>query len=251
MRARLEVFAILPRIEMELYGQAQPKAYGDSIIRGGSQSGLSGTLRPAPLRRLDLALKDLVYLLPGTRHFKTAGSNLSVEALTWEPDRTVLTAPVTPPTSGSGGGSAERLPAYAVTTKNLQMIDRNNSVWVSPLSKPVVMRVPKDSLRDDPNTAPPAGSETYDINPFRMAELVDREGNIWFGDSRGIHRLFYTPLIRQELPKQMSGSEDFAVVADDNGAVWISFNTGNTLKADLMAVGHLTVAATILQRQGA
>jgi ligand-binding sensor domain-containing protein len=198
-----------------------------------------------------LAPKDLVYLLPGTRHFKTAGSNLSVEALTWEPDRTVLTAPVTPPTSGSGGGSAERLPAYAVTTKNLQMIDRNNSVWVSPLSKPVVMRVPKDSLRDDPNTAPPAGSETYDINPFRMAELVDREGNIWFGDSRGIHRLFYTPLIRQELPKQMSGSEDFAVVADDNGAVWISFNTGNTLKADLMAVGHLTVAATILQRQGA
>jgi ligand-binding sensor domain-containing protein len=198
-----------------------------------------------------LAPKDLVYLLPGTRHFKTAGSNLSVEALTWEPDRTVLTAPVTPPTSGSGGGSAERLPAYAVTTKNLQMIDRNNSVWVSPLSKPVVMRVPKDSLRDDPNTAPPAGSETYDINPFWMAELVDREGNIWFGDSRGIHRLFYTPLIRQELPKQMSGSEDFAVVADDNGAVWISFNTGNTLKADLMAVGHLTVAATILQRQGA
>ncbi len=181
-----------------------------------------------------LAPKDLIYLMPGTRHFKTAAGNLLVEAFTWQPDQTVLTAPVTPGASGSGKGSAERVPAaYPVTSKNLQMVDRNNSVWVSPTDKPVVMRIPKDSLRNDPNTAPPAGSETYNINPFRMAELVDREGNIWFGDSRGIHRLFYTPLIRQELPKQMPGSEDFAVVADDNGAVWISFNTGNTLKADL------------------
>ena len=177
--------------------------------------------------------KDLIYLIPGARHFKIAGSNLSVEALTWEPDRTILTSPVAPGASGSGEGSAVRLPAYAVTTKNLQMVDRNNSVWVSPLGKPVVMRLPKDSLRNTPNTAPPAGSETYDINHFRMAELVDREGNIWFGDSRGTHRLFYTSLIRQELPKEASGSNDFAVVADDNGAVWISFNTGNTLEADL------------------
>jgi ligand-binding sensor domain-containing protein len=37
--------------------------------------------------------KDLIYLTAGTRHFKTAGSNLSVEALTWEPDRTVLPPP--------------------------------------------------------------------------------------------------------------------------------------------------------------
>jgi hypothetical protein len=39
---------------------------------------------------------DLIYLIPGTRHFKTAGSNLSVNGFTWEPDRTVLTAPVAP-----------------------------------------------------------------------------------------------------------------------------------------------------------
>ena len=59
-----------------------------------------------------------------------------------------------------------------------------------------------------------------------MAELVDREGNIWFGDTKGIHRFFYTPLIRQEFPKETSESSDFAVVADDNGAVWISFGSG-------------------------
>jgi hypothetical protein len=142
------------------------------------------------------APKELIYLVPGARHFKTAASNLSVEAFTWEPGRTVLTAPVAPGASGSGEGSAERLPAaYPITSKNLRMVDRNNSVWVSPTGRTVVMRVPKDGLGNDANAAPPAGSETYDINPYRMAELVDREGNIWFGDSRGIHRLFYTPLI--------------------------------------------------------
>jgi len=42
------------------------------------------------------------------------------------------------------------------------------------------------------------------MNPFQMAELVDREGNIWFGDTKGIHRFFYAPLIRQEFPKETS-----------------------------------------------
>jgi PAS domain S-box-containing protein len=180
--------------------------------------------------------KDLIYLIPGTGHFKTAGSNLSVSAFTWKPDRTILTAPVTSRVSGSGEGSYEKLPAYPVTKKALQIIDRNNSVWISPWDKPVVMRLPKDSLRDVQNQASPAISETYNINPFQNAELVDREGNIWFGDTRGIHRFFYTPLIRQEFPKATSESSDFAVVADDNGAVWISFGSGNNIKADLYHV---------------
>jgi hypothetical protein len=86
--------------------------------------------------------KDLIYLIPGTRHFKTAGRNLSVTGFTWEPDRTVLTAPVAPRVSDSGEGSDERLPAPPVTKKALQIIDRNNSVWISPFDKPVVMRLP-------------------------------------------------------------------------------------------------------------
>jgi len=181
--------------------------------------------------------KDLIYLIPGTRHFKTAGRNLPVTGFTWEPDRTVLTAPVAPRVSDSGGGSDERPRAYPVTTKNLQMVDRNNSVWISPFDKPVVMRLPKDSLRDVQNKASTAISETYNINPFEMAELVDREGNIWFGDTRGLHRFFYTPLIRQEFPKETSGASDFAVVADDNGAVWISFgSSGANVIADLYHV---------------
>ncbi len=179
------------------------------------------------------APKDLIYLIPGTGHFRTAGSNLAVHSFTWEPDRTVLTAPAVPRGSDPSKGSAERLPAYPVTTKSLQMVDRNNGVWISPFDKPVVMRLPKDSLRDLQNQASLAISQTYNINPFQMAELVDREGNIWFGDTKGLHRFFYTPLIRQEFPKETSESSDFAVVADDNGAVWISFSSGSNPKADL------------------
>jgi PAS domain S-box-containing protein len=181
--------------------------------------------------------KDLVYLLPGTRHFKTAERNLSVDGFTWKPDRTVLTAEVAPRVSGSGEGSYERLPAYPITSKNSQMVDRNNSVWISLADKPVVVRLPEDSLLNVHNQASPAISETYNINPFTTAGLVGREGNIWFGDTKGIHRFFYTPFIRQEFPKEKSGSSKLALVADDNGAVWISFGSlGNTFKAELYHV---------------
>jgi ligand-binding sensor domain-containing protein len=134
--------------------------------------------------------KDLVYLTPGTTRFKTAGSNLPVDGFTWEPDLTVLTTPAAPRVSGAGEGSAERLHAYPVTIKSLQIVDRNNGVWISPPDRPVVMRLPKDSLRDVQNQASPAISETYDLNPFQMAAFVDREGNIWFGDTKGLHRFF-------------------------------------------------------------
>jgi len=182
------------------------------------------------------APKDLIYLMPGTGHFKTAGSKLSADGFTREPDQTVLTAPAAPRGSDSGKGSNARLLAYPLT-KTLQMVDRNNSVWISPADKPVVMRLPKGSLRDVQNKAFTAISETYDVNPFQSAELVDREGNIWFGDTKGLHRFFYSPLVRQEFPKETSGSSDFAVVADDHGAVWSSFgSSGSGVKADLYHV---------------
>jgi PAS domain S-box-containing protein len=181
------------------------------------------------------ATKDLIYLIPGTGHFKTASRNLSVNGFTWKPDRTILTAPVAPRVSDSAEGSAERLPVFPAT-RNLQIVDRNNSVWISLWDKPVVMRLPKDNLRDVQNEASPAISETYNINPSQMAQLVDREGNIWFGDTRGIHRFFYTPLIRQEFPQEAS-EQDFAVVADDHGAVWVSFGSyGASVKANLYHV---------------
>jgi signal transduction histidine kinase/ligand-binding sensor domain-containing protein len=175
---------------------------------------------------------DLIYLMPGTGNFKTARTVSSFHYFARGPDQTVLTAPVAPPGFGSGEGSAEKLTAYPITSVDLKMVDRNNSVWVSPLNKPVVMRLPKQSLRDGQNQAPPAISETYNINSFQNAELVDREGNIWIGSPTGLHRFFYTPLIRQEFPNEAPEKNKFAVAADDHGAVWISFETDNIGTAD-------------------
>jgi hypothetical protein len=100
--------------------------------------------------------KDLIYLIPGTGHFKTAVSDLSVDAFTWKLDRTILTAPVAPHISGSGKVSDERLPAFPIIKKDLQMVDRNNSVWISPWDNSVVMRLPKDNLRDVQNKYVPS-----------------------------------------------------------------------------------------------
>jgi len=43
---------------MELYGQAHPVVYGDSIIRSGNLSGLGGTFRPDALSTLGLIQRD-------------------------------------------------------------------------------------------------------------------------------------------------------------------------------------------------
>jgi signal transduction histidine kinase len=169
---------------------------------------------------------DLIYLLPGTRHFKTAERNLSVEGFMLDADRAVMSDPAVRPVSDSSEGSEEKPAAYPVLAKgSQQFLDRNKSLWISYDDKPIVMRLPKERLRGDLNGASPAGSETYDFYPFEMAQLVDREGNIWFGDTNGIHRFSYSPLNRQEFPKEALGYVDFAVAADGNGAVWISSRT--------------------------
>jgi signal transduction histidine kinase/streptogramin lyase len=182
------------------------------------------------------APKDLIYIEPGAGRFKTAGRNLSGEAFTWDADRSLLTEPAASPMSNSGEGSDERPPVYPVLTSSPQYVDRNNGLWASPPDQTGLMRVPRENLHDAFNKVSPGGSETYDVNPFENAVLVDREGNIWFGGTNGIHRFFYTPLIGQEFPKEASESANFAVVADDNGAVWVIFDRTYGRKADLYHV---------------
>jgi PAS domain S-box-containing protein len=173
---------------------------------------------------------DLVYLLPGTRHFKTGKKNLSVLGFTLDADQAVITHAEAPRMSDSGEGSDKEPAAYPVLAAKdtIQLVDRNNSLWITRPDKPAVMRLPKERLYDLNNKTFAGSSETYDIRFFEMAKLVDREGNIWFGDTKGIHRFFYTPLIRQEFPKEASERVDFAVAADDHGAVWISFDNDGT-----------------------
>jgi hypothetical protein len=166
------------------------------------------------------AVKDLIFLIPGGRRFKTAGGNLSVEYFVWDANGSVLTEPAASPMSDSAESSDGRPLVYPTLEEDFRLFDNNNGLWISPPDKPVLMRLPRESLHAAFNQAAPGGSETYDVTPFRNAMRVDREGNIWFGDPQGIHRFFYTPLIRQEFPREPTA--DFAVVAEDNGAVWLS-----------------------------
>ena len=70
--------------------------------------------------------------------------------------------------------------------------------------------------------------EAYDFAVFAAAVHVDREGNIWLGGSNGLHRFYYTPLNRLDLPTAVG---DFAVVADTQGALWVGSFLGQLYRA--------------------
>src|SRR3984957_15076974 len=115
---------------------------------------------------------DLIYLQPGTRHFKTADRNLSVEGFRLDADRVVVTDLAARPVSNSreapdqatNDASEEKPAAFPVLAKDSQQfLDRNYSLWISSDDKPIVTRRPKERLRSDLNAASPAGSETYDF----------------------------------------------------------------------------------------
>jgi PAS domain S-box-containing protein len=181
---------------------------------------------------------DLLYLLPGTKHFETAKRSLIVDGFLLNADRAVITDSATPPISAPHADSAEMAVGYPVLLKgSLQFVDRNNSLWVSYEDKPIVMRIPDETHNYDLKSAIPTGSEVYDFYPYDMAQLVDREGNVWFGDTKGLHRFSYSPLNRQEFPKGAKENQDFALAADDNGVVWISSRT-DVPRGDLYYVSN-------------
>jgi len=173
---------------------------------------------------------DLIYLRPGTRQFTTAGKNLSNSGFTLDADGFVVTDPTGDPSlSDSGIHSGDRPLAYPVLRKgSAQFVDRTNAVWIATEDQSVVTRLAtKERLHDALNKALPGNSQTFDLNSsfYSTARLVDREGNIWFGGSKGIHRFFYSPLIKQEFPKGVTGGS-FSMAADDDGTVWIGANVG-------------------------
>jgi ligand-binding sensor domain-containing protein len=67
-------------------------------------------------------------------------------------------------------------------------------------------------------------SQVYDINPYRFAFLVDREGSVWIGDQKGVHRFSYSPLMELALPTNVDA---FALVPDQGGVVWVSAGNRN------------------------
>src|SRR6516162_6296316 len=163
----------------------------------------------------------LLYLRPGSKQFHIAEQNLPAPEFTVDADGKVVTSPaqgrVTPNTNGN---PRETLPAYPVLrSESGQLMDRTNSLWVSSADPVIIRLAPTERSYNTANKLTRSKFETYDINAFWDAKLVDREGNIWFGDQHGIHRFFYSPLIKQQMPK--GAIDNFVVAPDDQGAVWI------------------------------
>src|SRR5262249_6266391 len=141
---------------------------------------------------------------------------------TLDADGAVVTSPATDQRiRKSSSNPEERLPAYPVLRKDCgQTIDRANSFWIKCNDRPLLHFAPTEQGYNFLNKENASNSEVYDLILSTQARLVDREGNIWFGNTTGLHRFFYTPTVKQDFNK--ASASLFALAADDNGAVWSS-----------------------------
>jgi signal transduction histidine kinase/ligand-binding sensor domain-containing protein len=183
--------------------------------------------------------RQLFYLLPESKQFQNAGENLAAK-FTWDADHKVLTS-YEPGSNEPGFGINldHSLPAYPLLRKDSgQIVDRANGIWIMPLVSPFLMHhATGGSLTETLRNLSPQTSEVYDVNPNHFAFLVDREGAVWFGDSKGLHRFSYSPLLNQEFPK---AAPNFALAADEAGAVWVVAGDYNATTVYRVADGKAT-----------
>ncbi|HVO60101.1 MAG TPA: triple tyrosine motif-containing protein [Terriglobales bacterium] len=170
---------------------------------------------------------QLFYLLPDSRTFRKAGEHLVVQGFTSDADYNVLTTHERRTGEpGSGIELESSLPAYPILKKNSdQILDRANGIWFLPNDRVVLHHPAGEPLADIVSSVSRSNSQIYDIDPYRYARLVDREGSIWMGDPSGLHRFAYSPLMQPELPKGRGAY--FTVAPDEGGAVWISNGNGD------------------------
>ncbi|HUO59438.1 MAG TPA: triple tyrosine motif-containing protein [Candidatus Acidoferrales bacterium] len=173
--------------------------------------------------------KGLFYLPPGAKQFRKAGENLFIEGFTLDSDNMVLTTREPTGLAGSGVKLGESLPAYPILKKDAeQMLDRNSGVW-SMLKSAQVLRHPLDGpLPEVLSHSTSENSDAFSIDQNRYAHIVDREGSLWLGDAKGVHRFSYSPLIKLEFPNQEL-AQAYALAPDEAGVVWISAGNGNDL----------------------
>jgi signal transduction histidine kinase/ligand-binding sensor domain-containing protein len=167
---------------------------------------------------------ELLYLRPGRSQFQTAATEVDLRGLTLDVDQRVVTSPESKRLLDKSRRDSDDVPsAYPVLRSGwTQIVDRTQNVWSIAEGKVVLRRDAPGRLFDALTSEPPSNSESYSLNVFYTSTLVDREGNVWFGEQGGVHRFFYTPLIKQELPKHSY----FSVAADEGGAVWITADDG-------------------------
>ena len=165
--------------------------------------------------------RTLVCMLPGTKWFRVADNDPVGSHFTEDADQMVVTSPSARPHAlTSSSNQADGVRAFPVFRKDSQQIvDRSHGVWIISRSPAHLMHIQTSGqLGDAVTKAKEENAEQFTIDPYEQGSLVDREGNVWFSDSNGIYRFFYTPFIRQNLP---AVQEPSAIAADDNGGMWV------------------------------
>ena len=186
-----------------------------------------------------LANNTLMYLPVGARQFVQAEADLATAGFprtvgfTWDADGFVVSGKSWRPKGAPENGGPPAYPLLKADSRAL--LDRAGALWVlfrstghlwtegSPenaLSKASFQLekqltsdgvqmwrlVPGDSSRVD----------NYDMNVY--AAMVDREGNVWMGEPKGLHRFFYKPFVQVDLGS-LFGS--VGVGSDGQGGVWV------------------------------
>jgi|SRR5579871_366698 len=169
--------------------------------------------------------RHLFYLLPGGMQFRRAASSVFVEGFTRDADGTVLTTHEKWPIGSVPGLEFEdSLPAYPILRENSeQTVDRANGIWFVSSYDPLFRHPAGAPLAEVISKASRSNSQEYDFDPYRYSRLVDREGGVWIGSTKGIHRFSYSPLRQLQVPESHGW---FALAPDEGGAVWVSTGTG-------------------------
>ena len=170
--------------------------------------------------------KELHVLPASDRAFRKAGGELVVTSFTWDADHNVVTSRDARAPEGGSFFAQESppLPHPILRRRSHQVIDRANGVWVFSLDAGVLRHPGGDPLPTTIDKAAPDNSETYRMDANHAATLVDREGSLWMGDAAGIHRLSYSPLVRQGVaPTDLSL---FMIAPGEGSAMWITAADG-------------------------
>ncbi|MGA7523626.1 MAG: histidine kinase [Acidobacteriaceae bacterium] len=168
--------------------------------------------------------QKLLCLLPGSKRFQVANPNLDVSGFTLDADQKVLTSSLAAQKAPDRQSiPRDELHRYPIFGKNrAQLVDRTNAVWTFNDSGGLTRIGSALPVNDVVTEADTPSRATYDVADPRgdlRRTLVDREENVWFADSTGLHRFFYVPFVEQRLPLRTPA----AITADDDGAVWVGF----------------------------
>lgn len=183
----------------------------------------------------------LYCLRPGSRVFRTADTSYkarSVDPLAprygfwWGPENeVVLRSSIDPGNPGHDGGSDDGLPTHPVLEIENGILDSNDNLWSS--RHGIFSARPNADTTGQATNHRVIKSEEIKLLAYRGSSLVDREGNVWIGAVGGLHRFFYSPLIKQSLP----GAGPFTVAPGAGGEVWITSGAGTYL--DRVAKGKV------------